>query len=186
MKSSWVIGIVYDKEDNLCALLAIFDTDTERKNTSTTIRLSMERGAKENRDWREEVSKDPDYYLDTEEGRNELVEMIKAETMRLLQQMKGRQRVKEFIWLSRFCLNCSYFVKGKRSFMRCMKMDARIVKPFYGKPLWASVMTAYGEESSIVDIDWYSKSFEVSEILVEETIKGINKGYPYPCFEYGI
>lgn len=172
------------RKDNSLLFMAIFDIDTEQKNTSVTIGLSMERGAKENRNWREEVSKNLDYYLDTKEGRNELVEMIKDETMRLLQQMKGRQRVKEFIWLSRFCLNCSYFVEGKRGFMKCMRLDARIVKPFYGKPLWAFIMTANGEESSIVDIDWHSKSFDVSEILVEEAIKRINNGYPYPCFEY--
>jgi len=164
----------------------MLNIDTEQKNTSVTIASSMERGAKENRDWREEVSKNLDYYLDTKEGRNELVEMIKAETMRLLQQLKGRQRVKEFIWLSRFCLNCSYFVGGKRGFMKCMKMDARIVKPFYGKPLWDFIMTTNGEESSIVDIDWHSKSFDVSEILVEEAIKRVNNGYPYPCFDYRI
>ncbi|MCP8309187.1 MAG: hypothetical protein H3Z54_10940 [archaeon] len=145
----------------------------------------MEKGAKENRDWREEVSKNLDYYLDTKEGRNELTEMIRAEAMRLLQQMEGRPRLKEFIWLSKFCLNCSYFMKRKGGFMRCMKLDAKIVKPFYGKPLWAIIVTTGGEESSIVDIDWHSKSFDVSDILVEEAIKRINNGYPYPCFEYG-
>ncbi|MCP8307863.1 MAG: hypothetical protein H3Z54_04125 [archaeon] len=144
----------------------------------------MEKGARENRDWREEASKNLDYYLDTKEGRNELMEMIRAEAMRLLQQMKGRQRVKEFIWLSKFCLNCSYFMGGKRGFMRCIKLDAKIVKPFYGKPLWAVIMTTNGEESLIVDIDWHSKSFDVSDFLVEEAIKRVNNGYPYPCFEY--
>ncbi|MGQ9468919.1 MAG: hypothetical protein ACUVTD_03715 [Nitrososphaerales archaeon] len=144
----------------------------------------MGREVKETRDWREEASKNLDYYLDTKEGRNELMEMIRAEAIRLLQQMKGRQRVKEFIWLSKFCLNCSYFMEGKRGLMRCMKLDARIVKPFYGKPLWAIIATTDGEESSIVDIDWNSKSFNVSDILIEEAIKKINNGYPYPCFEY--
>jgi len=145
----------------------------------------MEKGAEENKDWREEVSKNLEYYLDTKEGRNELMEMIKTEAMRLLQQIKGRQKVKEFIWLSRFCPNCSYFMKGRRGFMRCVKLDARIVKPFHGKPLWAVMLTANGEESLIVGIDWHSKSLDVSEILVEEAINRVNNGFPYPCFEYG-
>jgi len=144
----------------------------------------MEKGAKENKDWREEVSKNLDYYLDTREGRNELMEMIKAEVMRLLQQIKGRQRIKEYIWLSKFCLSCSYFIRGRGDFMKCVKLDARIVKPFHGKPLWAIITTTHGEESLIVDIDWRSKSIDVTDILVEEAIERINNGYPYPCFEY--
>ncbi|MEM3437830.1 MAG: hypothetical protein QXP55_04795 [Nitrososphaerales archaeon] len=144
----------------------------------------MEEKSEEDKDWREEVSKNLDYYLDTKEGRNELIEMIKAETIRLLQQIKGRQRIKEHIWLSKFCLNCLYFTKSKGGFMRCTKLNARIVKPFYGKPIWAVFTTINGEESLIVDIDWHSKSIDVSDILVEEAIKRINNGYPYPCFEY--
>ncbi|MCP8305301.1 MAG: hypothetical protein H3Z50_07565 [archaeon] len=135
-------------------------------------------------DWREEASKNLEYYLETEEGRNKLVEMIRAEAVRLLQQMKARQRVREAVWLSRFCLNCSYLMKGKRGSMKCMKWDVKVVKPFYGKPLWTVILTERGEELKIVDFDWHSKSFSVSDILVEEAIKRVNNGYPYPCFEY--
>lgn len=145
----------------------------------------MEEKAIDDKDWREEVSKNLDYYLDTKEGRNELMEMIRAESIRLLQQIKDRQRVKEYIWLSKFCLDCSYFMKSKGGFMRCTKLNAKIVKPFHGKPIWAIVVTANGEESLIVDIDWHSKYIEVTDILVEEAIKRINNGYPYSCFEYG-
>jgi len=136
-------------------------------------------------DWREEASNNLEYYIDTEEGRNKLVEMIRAEAVRLLQQMKGRERVRDAIWLSKFCFHCSHLVKGKRGSMRCMRWDSRIVKPFYGKPLWTVTLTSGGEELKIVDLDWDSKSFSVSNILVEEAIKRVNNGYPYSCFNYG-
>ncbi|NWG09972.1 MAG: hypothetical protein HXX80_06705 [Nitrososphaerales archaeon] len=145
----------------------------------------MEKRAKEIKDWREEASKNLEYYLDTKEGRNELMEMIKAEATRLLEQMKGRQRVREVIWLSKFCQNCSYFMREGRSSMRCMRLDAIIVKPFYGRPVWAIIAGKDGKESFITDIDWHSRSIDVSDILVEEAIERINNGYPYPCFEFG-
>lgn len=135
-------------------------------------------------DWREEASKNLEYYLETEEGRNKLVEMIRAEAVRLLQQMKGRQRIRETIWLSRFCLNCSYLMESRRGSMKCTKWNAKVVKPFYGKPLWTFIQTERGEELKVVDFDWHSKSFSVSDILVDEAIKRVNNGYPYSCFEY--
>ncbi|MEM3382899.1 MAG: hypothetical protein QXL52_00455 [Nitrososphaerales archaeon] len=144
----------------------------------------MEEKTKGDKDWREEVSKNLDYYLDTNEGRNELMEMVKAETTRLLQQIKSRQRVKEYIWLSKFCSSCLYFVKSKAGIMKCTKLNAKIVKPFHGKPIWAVIVTTNGEESLIVDINWCSKAIDVTDILVEEAIKRINNGYPYPCFEH--
>jgi len=145
----------------------------------------MEKRTKEIRDWREEASKNLEYYLDTREGRNELMEMIRDEATRLLEQMKSRQRVREIIWLSKFCQNCSYFIREGRGTMRCMRLDATIVKPFYGRPIWAIVARKDGEESLITDIDWHSRSIDVSDILVEKAIERINNGYPYPCFEYG-
>ncbi len=136
-------------------------------------------------DWREEVSKNLEYYLDTEEGRGKLVNMIRAEAARLLQQMKGRQRTREIIWLSKFCLNCSNFMESYRGSMKCTKWSMKIIKPFYGKPIWSVILNLHGEKLKITDFDWRYKSLNVSDILVEEAIKRINKGYPYPCFEYG-
>lgn len=136
-------------------------------------------------DWREKVSQDLDYYLDTEEGRKELSEMIKAESEAILEYIsKYRQRVKDIIWLSRFCLGCTYFSQLRRNYYRCGKHDARLVKPFFGKPLWATVTTSSGQkELLITGVNWDEKSFNISDLVVEETMRRINRGHPYTCFQ---
>lgn len=134
------------------------------------------------KDWREEVSNNLEYFLDTEEGRHLLAEMIRAEKAFILEQIKGRQRVKEVIWHSAYCSRCHFFDCERRA-TRCQKFDARIVKPFYGRPLWTFTKTLEGKEWFIADLDWSSKRLEIPDVVVEKAIKMINNGLPYSCFE---
>ena len=133
--------------------------------------------------WTEKASKNLDYYLNTEEGQKELSEMIKKETETQLQELsKSKQGLKEIIWLSKYCNKCSNFIQTKNS-MKCVKFDSKIVKPFYGRPLWNLRLYSRTEESFISEINWNLKSYDVADIIIEEAIKKINKGYPYLCFE---
>lgn len=135
--------------------------------------------------WRERVSRDLDYFLDTEEGRKELSEMVKAETDAILEYIRtSRPRVRDVIWLSQYCRVCARFNAGRRGYMRCEKHDARLVKPFFGKPIWATVVTTHGEKELLVTgVDWNAKSFDISDMVIEEAIARINGGDPYRCFE---
>lgn len=68
--------------------------------------------------------------------------------------------------------------------MSCEKWNARIVKPFYGKPLWFITRDEEGNQiMNVSDIDWNEKWLEVSEAIVQEAIENINNGRPYDCFE---
>ena len=132
--------------------------------------------------WTEKASSDLEYYLDTENGRKELSEMIKKQTELQLQEViSSKQGLKEVIWLSKHCNQCSHFLEGKNS-MKCIKFKSKIVKPFYGKPIW-SIQLSDIEESHVKDVDWNSKSSEVSDKIIKKAIDKINKGYPYFCFE---
>ncbi|MCS7116190.1 MAG: hypothetical protein NZ896_01820 [Nitrososphaerales archaeon] len=137
------------------------------------------------RDWREKVTENLDYYIDTDEGRKEFSEMSRKERELLEEYIrKSRRRIKDIVWLSRFCLLCVQFVKRGDGYTRCAKLNARIVKPFYGKPVWGTSVTSSGEkELFIVGFDWKVKSIDVPESLVEVAISTINNGYPYACFE---
>jgi hypothetical protein len=133
--------------------------------------------------WQEEASRNPDYYLDTDKGRKELSEMIKKETESLLKELKkNRQRIKEIIWFSNYCPQCSNYIE-KRKLMKCEKFNVKIIKPFFGKPIWSISLNSKGEEESrITGIDWNSKAFPVSDSIIEEASLRINKGLPYSCF----
>lgn len=144
-----------------------------------------ERSQRKSNDWRVKAANNPDYYLSTEDGQKELSDMIKAETEYLLQQItKSRQTIREIVWLSKYCEQCSYFTVGIRRYMKCQKMNVRIVLPFYGRPIWTITVRNSGKEESFVsEIDWNSKRFSISDMLIKETINRINNGYPYPCYE---
>jgi hypothetical protein len=135
----------------------------------------------EPKDWREIVSSNLEYYLDTEEGRKELEEMVKAEAKKMLAELRKRPRQREIIWLSKYCLNCEYVKETSRGSLRCEKHNARIVKPFYGRPKWKYIEDR--DEFIVEDVDWNKKTFNVSELIIEAAINSINRGFPYFCYE---
>lgn len=136
--------------------------------------------------WYQAVAADPEYYTNTEEGQKELADMIRKESERLLEQIgKTVKRTKEIIWLSRFCSECQYFRReGSRT--RCDRWSVRIVKPFYGRPIWGSapsMMGGGGRELTVEGIDWDTKWKEISDKIVERAIELVNGGYPYFCYK---
>ena len=87
----------------------------------------------EEQHWTEKASSNLEYYLDTEEGRKELSEMIKKETeLQLKQIFTSKQGLKEIIWLSKYCDQCTHFTEGRRS-MKCAKFKKRKVEEALGK-----------------------------------------------------
>ena len=77
--------------------------------------------------------------MNTKEGQEELAQMIRRESERLLEEIgKSVKRTKEIIWLSRYCTSCKSFSQdGSRT--TCKRWNVRIVKPFYGRAIWESV-----------------------------------------------
>jgi hypothetical protein len=135
--------------------------------------------------WYKALAEDPEYYMDTEEGQKKLAEMIRRESERLLEEIGRRvKRTREIIWLSRFCQECKYYqTEGKK--MHCRRWDVRIVKPFYGAPLWRLVPSKHNEEEkelTVESIDWDQKWKEISDKIVELAIDMVNGGNPYYCF----
>lgn len=135
--------------------------------------------------WYQAVAEDPEYYTNTEEGQKELAEMIRKESERLIEQIgKTVKRTKEIIWLSRFCNACEFFRGGAR--MRCERWDVRIVKPFYGRPIWTRVPSKTmkdEKELAVEGINWDLKWREISDKVVERAIDHVNGGYPYYCYK---
>lgn len=136
--------------------------------------------------WYQALAENPEYYMDTEEGQKELAEMIRKESERLLEELgKSVKKTREIIWLSRYCMSCQFFQDSGRR-MDCRKWQVRIVKPFYGRPIWRQVPSKHNNEEKeyvIDDIDWNLKWKEISDKIIEKAIDLVNGGYPYFCFE---
>ncbi|MEM0286815.1 MAG: hypothetical protein QXG05_01420 [Nitrososphaerota archaeon] len=145
---------------------------------------TVERRSKE--EWFEEVTENLDYYLNTEEGKKKLMEEAKKMAEQALEEVaKLHKPQREIIWLSKYCSKCIYF-RQQASRMRCERWNARIVKPFYGKPLWFISRDEEGNRTiDVTDVDWDKKWIAVSEIIVEQAIEHINDGNPYDCYEPG-
>jgi hypothetical protein len=134
--------------------------------------------------WYQAIAEDPEYYTNTEDGEKELAEMIRKESERLLEQIgKTIKRTKEIVWLSRYCRQCEFFREGPR--MRCERWDVRVVKPFYGRPIWTKVPSKTNQdekELAVEGINWELKWREISDKVVERAIDHVNGGYPYYCY----
>jgi hypothetical protein len=135
--------------------------------------------------WQEELARDPEYYMNTKEGQEKLAQMIRHESERLLEEIgKSVKRTKEIIWLSRYCTTCKSFAQqGSRT--TCKRWNVKIVKPFYGRPVWESVPKKGNEmekERVVSDIDWTKKWKEISDQIVEWAVEKVNGGYPYFCY----
>jgi len=135
--------------------------------------------------WYEALAENPDYYMNTEAGQKELADMIRRQSERLIAELgRAVKRTREVIWLSRHCLDCKYFQKNDGR-TECKRWDVRIVKPFYGRPIWSSIPSKVnrGEKEMVVDdIDWSTKWKEISDAIVERAVDMVNGGYPYFCF----
>ena len=135
--------------------------------------------------WYQAIAEDPEYYTNTEEGQKKLAEMIRKESERLLEQIgKTVKRTKQIIWLSRFCSACEFYREGSRT--RCERWDVRIVKPFYGRPVWTKVQSKTNrdeKELAVEGINWDLKWREISDKIVEKAIDHVNGGFPYYCFK---
>jgi len=131
------------------------------------------------KNWREEVTENLEYYLDTEEGRKELERLMKEEARVILGRFR---RIKEIIWLGKYCRSCKYFSE-RNGVMRCERFDCRLVKPFYGRPIWLIAVDENGRaELYVGDVDWNRKAIDVSDLVVEKAIEHVNGGLPYPCY----
>ena len=142
--------------------------------------------AEEPLSWQEALAEDPAYYMDTEEGRKELAEMIRGESERLLEELgRSVKRTREIIWLSRFCTDCKFYANEGRKSM-CLKWNVRIVKPFYGRVLWSYATSKMKPEEKVEvirDIKWDRKWREISDSVVEWAVDHVNGGLPYYCYE---
>lgn len=126
--------------------------------------------------------------MNNRQGQKELADMIRRESERLLDEIgKSVKRTKEVIWLSRYCASCKFFSReGSR--LGCKRWNARIVKPFYGRPVWDAIPVKGKErekEMVVADIDWNKKWKEISDQIVEWAIEKVNGGYPYFCYTRG-
>lgn len=150
----------------------------------------MQRDEEENPlNWQEALADDPEYYMNTREGQEELAQMIRQESERLLEEIgRSVKRTKEIIWLSRYCMSCKFFTKEGSTRMTCRRWNVRIVKPFYGRPVWESIVakgagqTTQQKERVVADIDWNKKWKEISNRIVEWAVDKVNGGFPYFCY----
>ena len=134
--------------------------------------------------WQQALAEDPEYYMNTKQGQEELAQMIRKESDRLLEEIgKSVKHTKDIIWLSKWCLRCK-FQNDHGPRLMCSKWNARIVKPFYGRPIWERLEVKDREEKELVvaDIDWDRKWREISDKLVEWAVEKVNGGYPYFCY----
>ncbi len=136
--------------------------------------------------WQEALAEDPAYYMDTKQGQKELAEMIRSESERLIEELgRSPKRTREIIWLSRFCMSCKFYEQNDRK-STCRRWNVRIVRPFYGKPIWTLIKSGTspdGKEEVIHDIDWNKKWKNISEKIVEWAVDKVNGGFPYFCYE---
>ncbi|MDG6939695.1 MAG: hypothetical protein JRN39_04750 [Nitrososphaerota archaeon] len=135
-------------------------------------------------EWVEEVTKNLDYYLTTEEGKRKLLEEAQRMADQALQEVARLHRPqREIVWLSRYCYDCLHF-RTQRGRLQCIRWGAKLVKPFYGKPLWFMSRDQHGNRvMDISEVDWDRKWLAVSDLLVEQAVNKINDGRPYDCFE---
>jgi hypothetical protein len=134
--------------------------------------------------WQQALAEKPEYYMNTKQGQEELAQMIRKESERLLEEIgKSVKVTKEIIWLSKWCLSCKFYnIQGAKTM--CNKWNARIVKPFYGRPIWEKMEVRGREEKELVvaDIDWDRKWKEISDKIVEWAVEKVNGGFPYFCY----
>jgi hypothetical protein len=135
--------------------------------------------------WQEALSKDPEYYMNDKQGQQELADMIRRESERLLVELsRSVKRTREIIWLSRYCTQCKYFKQVSHR-TTCSRWDVQIVKPFYGKVTWARVPSRSGDdekEQIVSGIDWSQKWREISDRIIEWAVDKVNGGIPYFCY----
>ena len=146
----------------------------------------MEKAEKQIIDWREKVSTDQEFYLNSPKGREKLSNMARLEEESIRERItRNPPKTKEIIWFSRYCSECTNFVEGRGKVMRCGKYKARLVKPLHGRAVWNEVTNATSDKELLVkEIDWNQTWVKVREEEEEKAIAEINNGLPYQCFEH--
>jgi len=134
-------------------------------------------------EWVEEVTKNLDYYLKTEEGKQRLLDLAKKENERILEEVaKVHRPQRDIIWLSKYCRSCRYF-GGRGERLRCQKWEVKIVRPFFGRPLWFIALNEMGRPvMSVSGLDWDHKWIDVSDAIIAKAVDHINGGKPYECY----
>ncbi len=157
--------------------------DTSAQMTEEESRMSEERPGP--LAWVTDVYENLDYYLGTKEGRRKLEEIGREEAERLSEEIaKVHKPQRDIIWMSKWCTRCRYFREFRGRYY-CDRHGMRLVKPFYGRPIWVAVAGTEGEASHYVlaDVDWDSKWKIVEDYIVERAMEIINRGRPYYCYE---
>ncbi|MFP3282821.1 MAG: hypothetical protein RXP97_01920 [Nitrososphaeria archaeon] len=134
--------------------------------------------------WVRDVYENLDYYLGTDEGRRRLEDIARSEAQRLEEEIARVHRPqRDIIWMSKWCLHCAHMgERGGRYY--CDFHGMRLVKPFYGKPLWAVVAESEGDAHYVLlGVDWDRRWRDVEDYIVNAAMESINGGRPYFCYE---
>ncbi|MDG6932767.1 MAG: hypothetical protein JRN26_03010 [Nitrososphaerota archaeon] len=129
----------------------------------------------------EDITGNLDFYMATEEGRAQLVEITKKRERRFMEElMKFYRPQRDVIWMNPHCEKCIYYVERKGA--RCELNNARLVKPFYGRAIWDVLNETEMSDFEVKGIDWEELRIQVAQEIVDEAMKKINDGRPYSCF----
>ncbi len=126
-----------------------------------------------------------DYYVETEEGRQQLIEAHKKKEKKFIEELlKYFKPQRDIIWMSSYCRHCVYYVERGLATARCELNDSKLVKPFYGTAVWKVIKDVQTGKTTLEleEIKWDEKWLEISEAEIEEAMERINGGKPYDCF----
>lgn len=129
----------------------------------------------------EDITGNLDFYMATEEGRAQLVEITKKREKKFIEElMKFYRPQRDVIWMNPHCKNCIYYVERRGA--RCELNNARLVKPFYGRAIWEVINEAEALDFEVKGIEWEELRVQVAQEIIEEAMNKINNGRPYSCF----
>lgn len=142
----------------------------------------MDAGKEQNNEF-EDITGNLDFYMATEEGRAQLIEITKKREKKFIEElMKFYRPQRDVIWMNSHCERCIYFVERKNGSAKCELNNARLVKPFYGRAIWEVIREAETPDFEVKGIDWEEMRIHVAQEIIEEAMKKINDGRPYSCY----
>ncbi len=137
--------------------------------------------AKEQENEFEDLTGNLDFYVATEEGRAQLVEITKKREKKFIEElMKFYRPQRDVIWMNSHCKHCIYYIE--RNGARCELNNARLVKPFYGRTIWEAIKETEDFDLDVKGIDWEELRVQVANEIINEAMNKINGGRPYSCF----
>ncbi|MEM0123894.1 MAG: hypothetical protein QXY52_00670 [Conexivisphaerales archaeon] len=129
----------------------------------------------------EDITGNLDFYIATDEGKAQLIEITKKRERKFMEELlKFYRPQRDVIWMNPHCEKCIYYVERKGA--RCELNNARLVKPFYGKAIWEIIKETDTPDFDVEEIDWDELRVQVAQEIVDEAMKKINGGRPYSCF----